>query len=64
MMTIIKVRYVCGHEVDFGREPNGEVGPSTLREQRLATDKEKCPACRHATVKLQLVSSRRFRNWK
>ena len=60
----VKVRYVCGHEIDFETEAGGKVSPITLREQRLAKEKLKCPACRHDTVRVQLTSSKRLRNWK
>ncbi len=63
-MTNIKIRYVCGHEVDFNGGTDGAATPSTLREQRLAREQLKCPGCRHDTVKVQLVSAKRVRNWR
>jgi hypothetical protein len=63
-MANIKIRYICGHEVDFDGGADGHGTPSTLREQRLAKEHLKCPGCRHDTVKLQLVSAKRVRNWR
>jgi hypothetical protein len=63
-MKIIKIRYKCGHEVDFDTEVSGAKNPSTLREKQLATEQANCPACRHDSVRVQLVSSKRIRQWK
>ena len=62
-MKTAKIRYVCGHEVDF-ESGIDESSPSALREQRLAVEKAKCPACRHDSVRVQLAAAKRLRKWK
>jgi hypothetical protein len=39
----VKIRYVCGHEVDFESDADGKASPRTLREQRLAQEKLNAP---------------------
>lgn len=62
-MKVLKIRYVCGHEVDF--ESNADLeDANSRRENRLAQEQVKCPACRHDSVRIQLISAKRLRKWK
>jgi hypothetical protein len=61
---IVKIRYACGHEVDFQNNYGGDGSPNSRRETRLAQEQAKCPACRHERVKVQLVAAKRIRAWR
>jgi hypothetical protein len=61
---VVKIRYACGHEVDFQSDIEGQGAPNARRERRLAQEQAKCPACRHDSVKVQLIATNRIRKWK
>jgi hypothetical protein len=63
-MPITKIRYVCGHEIDFYDGEGTVEGINSRRERFHAQGGQKCPACRDKRVRMQLVLKNRIHIWK